>query len=81
MIKLFGENHADVAEIYNSIAVSYSNLDDHKQSLEYYQKSLAIRLKLFSENHADVALSYHNIGVSYSNLGDHKQSLEYKQKS
>jgi tetratricopeptide (TPR) repeat protein len=77
MIKLLGENHGDVAEIYNNIAVSFSNLDDHKQSLEYYQKSFAIRIKIFGENHVDVANSYHYIGLSYGNLGDHKQSLEY----
>jgi preprotein translocase subunit SecA/nephrocystin-3 len=73
--------NADVAESYKNIGISYGQLGDHKQSLEYNRKSLAIRINLFGENHADVAESYMNIGISYGKLGNHKQSLEYKQKS
>jgi hypothetical protein len=40
---------------YNDIGISYDSLGDQKQSIEYKQKSLAVRLKLFGENHADVA--------------------------
>jgi tetratricopeptide (TPR) repeat protein len=54
-IKLFGENHADVANSYHMIGFTYRKLGDHNKSLEFDQKSLAIRIKLFGENHADVA--------------------------
>jgi hypothetical protein len=54
-IELHGENHSDVADTYCKIASSYYDLDDHKQLLEYFQKSLAIRMKLYGELHADVA--------------------------
>jgi hypothetical protein len=61
-VELYGENHADVAESHNYIGVSYYSLGDYKQSLEFHQKSLAIRMKLYGENHADVAASYNQIG-------------------
>jgi tetratricopeptide (TPR) repeat protein len=66
---------------YHNIGVSYGNLGDQKQSIDYFQKSLASWIKLFGENHVNVAESYHYMGVSYGKLGDHKQSIEYKQKS
>jgi tetratricopeptide (TPR) repeat protein len=52
---MFGENHADLAWTYHNIGSSYSHLGDYKESLEYHQKSFAIRIKLFGENHAYVA--------------------------
>jgi tetratricopeptide (TPR) repeat protein len=64
-------------KFYNNIGISYDNLHDHKNAIEYKQQSLAIFLKLFGENHADVADGYTCIGISYYNLGDHKQALEY----
>jgi preprotein translocase subunit SecA/nephrocystin-3 len=69
---LFGENHADVAQSYESIGMIYGELGDHHKALEYEQKSLAIRLNLFGDYHADVAQSYINVGSSYNKLGDHQ---------
>jgi tetratricopeptide (TPR) repeat protein len=54
-INLHGEDHRDVADTYDSIAVSYKALGDQQQALEYFQKSLVIRRKLYGEIHADVA--------------------------
>jgi hypothetical protein len=45
-------------------------------ALEYYQKSLAIRINLFGENHADVAGSYNDIGFTYGKMGDPNKELE-----
>jgi tetratricopeptide (TPR) repeat protein len=77
LLKLFGENNANVAHSYSNIGISYDNLQDHKNAIEYKQQSLAIFLKLFGESHADVADSYTSIGTSYDNLGDQKLALDY----
>jgi tetratricopeptide (TPR) repeat protein len=54
-INLHGEDHRDVADTYDSIAVSYKALGDQQLALEYFLKSLAIRIKLYGKFHADVA--------------------------
>jgi hypothetical protein len=44
-----------LAEDFQKKGIDSFKRGDHKESLEYYQKALAIRIKLFGENHADVA--------------------------
>ena len=33
-MKLFGENHADVAKLYGAIGLNYNNLNDGKKAIE-----------------------------------------------
>jgi hypothetical protein len=42
--------------------------NDHKQALEYYNKSLAIYLQVYGENHAEVARVQKNIARSTEKL-------------
>jgi hypothetical protein len=58
------------------MGASYDKLDDHKQSLECKQKSLAIQTKLFGENQAEVAKRYLDNGLSYLKLEDYKKSFK-----
>ena len=44
---------------------------DYDKALEYYNKSLAIRLNALGEKHPDVADSYNNIGMVYHAKGDY----------
>jgi hypothetical protein len=55
-MKLFGENHANVAKSYKNIGAVYGKLNDRHKELEFYQKSLAIRIKLFLEIDGHVAV-------------------------
>jgi tetratricopeptide (TPR) repeat protein len=61
-LRLFGEEHADVAASYNNLGNLLSDLGEYEQAREYYEKSLGIRLRLFGEEHADVALSRDLLG-------------------
>lgn len=58
----FGENHPDVATIYNNIGVTYNSRHDYFKALEMHKKALKIRKELYGENHPDVALSLYNLG-------------------
>ncbi len=44
-------------------------LISHDKALEYYHKSLRIKLKVFGEIHPDIAGSYNNMGNIYKNIG------------
>ena len=56
-----GEKHPDMAASYDNIGAVYEAKGDNDKALEYYNKSLAIRLNTLGENHADVATSYKSI--------------------
>lgn len=77
-------NHSDnisLAEILNSVGMTYGNLGDHPTALAYKLEALDIRIKVLEENHPDLARSYHNVGYTYGYMGDHSRALEYKLKS
>ncbi len=40
-------------------------MSKYTKALEYYEKSLKIRLKLLGEEHVDTAANYNNIGFVY----------------
>ena len=50
-----GENHPDVATIYNDMGCVYQDKGELSKALEYHNKSLTIRLNTLGENHPDVA--------------------------
>ena len=52
---MYGEENADTAHSYVYVGHSYVQLGKHKKSLEYFDKSLQIRLKLYGEVNADTA--------------------------
>ena len=55
---------------------------DLDKALEYYNKSLNIRIKLFGENHPDVASTYDNIGLLYKDgLNDKENAKLYLTKA
>ena len=80
-----GLRHSDSEEskalCLHNIGLVYANQGDYPKSLEYYEKSLAIRLSILGENHPDVATSYNKIGLVYANQGDYPKALEYHEKS
>ncbi|MCK4827623.1 tetratricopeptide repeat protein [bacterium] len=80
-LRVFGEQHPDVAESYTGVGEVYSIKGEYEKALEYYKKGLAITLKLYGEEHPDVAASYNNIGNVYSNKGEYEKALEYLEKS
>ena len=69
------------ANVYFYIAWYQERYGRYAKALEYYERSLEIRLELYGEKHRDVAKCYNNIGTIYYNQGNHKKALEYYEKS
>ncbi len=44
------------------IGRGYQEMSDYKKALEYYEKSLKIKLKLLGEEHVSTATTYNNMG-------------------
>ena len=75
-----GEDHANVATIYNNLALVYDSLGEYNQAKELHEKALMIRKKIFGEDHADVANSYNNLALVYDSLGEYNQAKELHEK-
>lgn len=50
-----GENHSDIALAYNNMGEVYRSQAQHDQALEYYGKSLDIKLATLEPNHLSFA--------------------------
>ena len=61
---IFGENHANVATMYDSLASVYS----------VPEKALMIHKKIFDEDHAGVGRSYNNLAILYNSLGEYMKT-------
>ena len=66
---------------YNSVGMIYSDQGENVKALDYYEKSLRIRLSVYGESHPYVATCYNNVGVIYSTYGEHAKALDYYEKS
>lgn len=80
-LKIFSEEHPDIATIYNNMGLVYDSLGDYTKALEVHNKSLKIRLKIFGEEHSDVATSYNNIGLTYEAQHQYAKALIFLEKS
>ena len=45
--------------------------------MEYYEKSLVIKLKKLGNDHPDVAMTFNGMASVYQNQGKYDQALEY----
>jgi tetratricopeptide (TPR) repeat protein len=57
-----------------------SNFGSYDKALEYYEKSLRIKLKTLGGEHPDVAKSYSNIGFIWRDKGEYDKALEFNEK-
>lgn len=69
----------DLASIYGSIGVVFSEQNNYSRALEYYFKSLNI----YQETDQDyiVAVLYNNLGIVYKSLKEYDKALEYFKKA
>ena len=79
--KIFCEDHADVGESYNDLALVCDNLGEYNQAKELHVKALTIRKKIFGEDHAYVATSYNNLAIVYNSLGENSQAKKLHEKA
>ncbi len=70
--------HADIAEIYFDLALSYWYRFDYQQSLEYTEASLKVKLDLAKHGqNVELYRNYVNIGSSHYRLGNNRKALHY----
>ena len=65
-----------MAKSYGGIGNVYNSQGQYERALEYYQKSLEIRIRVFGSDHPDVAVSYENLAAVYQTQGNHVQTKE-----
>lgn len=77
-----GSKRKDVAaKCYNQLGNIWADdLGNEKKALEYYQKSLKMKLES-GASVKSISFSYNNIGISYKNLGNIDSSMYYYQKA
>eukprot|EP00002_Diphylleia_rotans_P039608 TRINITY_DN921_c0_g1_i14.p1 TRINITY_DN921_c0_g1~~TRINITY_DN921_c0_g1_i14.p1 ORF type:complete len:135 (-),score=29.28 TRINITY_DN921_c0_g1_i14:234-638(-) len=68
---------AFVAMSYNNIGAVYDSQGKNEQALEYYDKSLAIRIKTLGAEHPNVAGSYYNMACLFENQRKFQQAIDY----
>ena len=77
--KIFCEDHADVGESYNDLALVCSSLGEYNQAKELHVKALTICKKIFGD--ADVATSYNDLVIVYNSLGENSQAKKLHEKA
>jgi tetratricopeptide (TPR) repeat protein len=70
----------DVAKSNGNIGVVYYSQSKYEPALEYYQKSLDIKIKVSGQDSLDVAKSYGNIGNVLDDMGRPEEALVHLQK-
>jgi tetratricopeptide (TPR) repeat protein len=66
---------ATVHHIFGSI---YHGRGQHKEALDYYQKSLNINLSYLSANDSTLAVTYNNMGCVYLSQSNYNKALEFQ---
>lgn len=68
---------------YLDLAGEFANrgVGRYRESLEYYQKSLDLKLKTYGEEHEKVVRAYMLVGNAYQILAQFDKALEYIQKA
>ncbi len=59
----------------------YERQGSYDEALEFYKKSLEIKLKTLGEEHPSTATTYDNIGQVHSNKGSYDEALKFYKKS
>lgn len=71
----------EIAQCYNAISVSLSDLGRYEEALEYQYKKLRIHVEAFGDSHPSLADSYNNISACLMSLGLPEEGLDYSRKA
>lgn len=72
-------NSALLAKCYNTIAIVFKSQSKYSDALDYYLKSLKIKIQL--NDVKGQANTYGNIGIVFRNLDEYSQAIGYYEKS
>jgi tetratricopeptide (TPR) repeat protein len=78
--KVFGQEHSDVAESLNNLAVLHKAQGNYDQAKPLYERALAILEKVHGKEHPSVATGLNNLAGLHSSQGNYDQAKPlYKQ--
>uniref|UniRef100_A0A1I7YE11 Kinesin light chain n=1 Tax=Steinernema glaseri TaxID=37863 RepID=A0A1I7YE11_9BILA len=68
------QEHEDMALMLNTLALLYSNLNKHKEAINYLNEALEIREKVYGESNIVVAGTLNNLAVLYGKRRRYKDA-------
>ena len=80
-VVLYGENHVQLANVFNNLGMVNYYLQRNTEAIDYYQKALPLYLKEYGEKNANVANCYNNMGMSYFAMNDTANAKLYISKA
>ena len=80
-VALYGENHVQLANVYNNLGMVNYYLQRNTEAIDYYQKALPLYMKEYGEKNANVANCYNNMGMSYFAMNDTANAKLYISKA
>ena len=78
---LFDDDHPDVANNLNNLALLYDSKRMYFKAESLYQQSLEMRKRLFGDDHLDVATSLNNLAFLYLRKGRYSEAEPLYQKA
>ena len=81
LLKELPHDHPNLADCHYSLGIVIDEKGDYESSLEWHQKSLAIKNQTLKSNDPNMGYSYNSIGNVYQKKGDYKRALEYYNKA
>ena len=79
--KLLGNDHPDVAELLNYLALIYKKNNKLIESELLYKKALRIRMKKLGKEHPDVAITIYNLANLYYSQKRNEKAIQLFTKS
>jgi tetratricopeptide (TPR) repeat protein len=76
---LLNQTHDDreIADIYNQLGWAMNEQGEYADAIQFYEKSLEIRLQNLPPNHPGLVSSYNNISMMYDDRGEYSKALSY----
>ena len=75
-----GKEHPNIATAYHNIGLSLLKKGILEEALEYFRKSLKIKLKVYDSMNTNLAHLYGSFSHAHKLLGNFDKSVEYQRK-
>ena len=75
------EENEIAGDFYTSLAKQFKFIADFDKAINYYEKSLAIRLKVHGDQHPSTGTTYNNLGFVWDDKGEYDKAIQYYEKS
>ncbi|KAH8834499.1 hypothetical protein DL96DRAFT_1810754 [Flagelloscypha sp. PMI_526] len=79
MQRIFGVHNQNTLASMHNVASVYSDLGQHRKSLELNQQVLKLQNQILGEEHPHTLTIMNNLASTYSDLGRHRNALELNQ--